>query len=88
MSLALQVARAALLEVGADPNRVWPENDGPMVQTGDAPAIRAMYLGLAAEYGMTHLSRCTSCALQWERNPPACTPVRDVLRGVTCGRPT
>lgn len=89
---ALDVARAALMEVGVDPARVFitpsPTSDtgfSTAARAGDWVARRASRLGNMAAYGPEHLIRCDACLPDWRAVGP-CTPVRDVLRGVTCGR--
>lgn len=92
MSLALDVARAALMEVGEEPGLVIEVPD-PIVpgrvvlrnSLGNTLARRAGLLGLLAEHGPNYLVRCAHCAPRGQTSP-ACTPIRDVLRGVTCGR--
>lgn len=82
---ALDVARAALMEVGADPDRVSLYHGVIATERGDAVAARAALLGIAARSGMDYIVRCSDCDFRWTTRTP-CTPVRDVLRGVRCGR--
>lgn len=83
--LALKVARAALLEVGGDgPMWLTPDESIPnrVLLWGYPDTAKARYIGLAAEFGGDYVVRCSTCHsnVDW----PPCTPVRDVLRGVTC----
>lgn len=89
---ALDVARAALMEVGGDPSDVWAYPDPLVVgrqavacSTGNPLAWRAILLGRHAACGPEFAVRCLNCADAPDIAVP-CTPVRDVLRGVTCGR--
>lgn len=83
---ALDVARAALMEVGVDPQMVWQKGDvlffGPRSTSADL-AYRACVLAEMAERGPDSLTECRSCA---ERVDDPCTPIRDALRGVRCGK--
>lgn len=81
---ALDVARAALMEVGANPERVWIA-DGLTMHHGDHVAAKAAHLAVMATSGPDARIRCPDCAPRWMTHAP-CTPVRDVLRGVRCGR--
>ena len=81
---ALSVARAALMEVGGDPRDVWIEGGWLRGFMDDSLVVRAGYLGLMAQCGGDHSVCCESCAVAAMPLPP-CTPVRDVLRGVTRG---
>lgn len=83
---ALTVARAALMEVGVDLVLVDTAEDGRLqCWPGNPPALRAMLLGTMAAHGGDYLVRCDCCNWRAEIRPP-CTPVRDALRGLTCGR--
>ena len=84
---ALDVARAALLEVGGDVAEIeYDYADGEIVAETYI-GFKATLLGEMAAYGPHFVTRCWPC---WDSEedeyPSPCTPVRDVLRGVTCGR--
>ena len=82
---ALDVARAALMEVGADPELVWAVPGALVSDTDDEVVRRALMLGALAEFGPDFLVWCRDCSPNWTHAQP-CTPVRDALRGVRCGR--
>ena len=78
------VARAALAEVGGDPERVFLYEVGrPVSKHDDGRAWRALRLGAMAVCGPDHMVRCLPCSPVDLGRPP-CTPVRDVLAGHTC----
>ena len=81
---ALSVARAALMEVGGDLDDVGLSWNGEGLSSApNAQADQAALLGMMAEYGPHYVVRCRTCIdCRWSI---PCTPVRDVLRGVTCG---
>lgn len=88
---ALDIARAALMEVGGDPTSVWeiPDRFVPgrmtlMAMPWFGDNMTARLLGLMAAHGSGYLIRCIPC--QWADAPEPCTPVREVIRGITCGR--
>jgi hypothetical protein len=91
IDFALKVSQAALMEVRSDPARIrvdfdhirgdfslWTRVDDPMV-------CRAIYLGYMSAFGADFMCRCATC-IQRSKIVPPCTPVRDVLRGMTCGQ--
>ena len=77
------VARAALVEVGGDPGHVYLHGCWPASRLGDKEAYRALCIGAMAVHGPTYMVRCWPCSPGTART--ACTPVRDVLAGHTCG---
>ena len=86
---ALTVARAALLEVGEDPALVyWGFHPGTQIKGLRGPATdvhtKARWLGRMAAEGPDVMTWCSDCTTRASAVP--CTPVRDALRGVTCGR--
>lgn len=85
------VARAALLEVGADPDAIHLERGQLSTFPGNPVVDRAVCLAFMAA-GLT-LTRCVSCgyraAINHDPDYPRCTPVLDVLRfgrPDSCGR--
>lgn len=89
----MDVARAALLEVGLDPSPVVVEGRGLTIKQvdllgPDRPMYsRAGYLAAASEYGANHPVRCADCSVNGTaRGMPPCTTAGDALRGVRCGR--
>jgi hypothetical protein len=89
VDLALDVARAALLEVGGNMASVYIDEDDPFrdrtIATWpfDHVADKAAILGILAAEGPNFIIRCGNCVTRWATHGP-CTPVRDVLRGLTC----
>lgn len=83
---ALQVARAALAEVGLSTSRVSRDDAGLIRYPPDDDPLyyKASVLGLIAEDGPDMLIRCRACAPHYKTRE-RCTPARDALRGVTCG---
>lgn len=85
---ALDIARAALTDVGRDPSAITPPfGPGGTIASdwtrADETVARAAHLGLLAAFGPGYEAKCLDCFMA---NRAACHPVSELLRGVRCGR--
>jgi hypothetical protein len=89
--LLIEVATAAMLEVGGDPTVFLRDDDNYVTiryepNVYPAQALRALNLGTMAIQGPQHLVYCLNCVLWRSDAHSSCLPVRDYFRISNCGR--
>lgn len=86
---AVDIANAALMEVGLEPVifERWDPTRGAATLSMPSTSLhtRAAMLGHLATRGPDHLVRCGDCGFAGiARGTVPCVTVRDALRGITC----